>query len=95
MHDVFSERKSDMFGLKWINVKDALPSEDGLYWTISEVQWDSDGLKEGDIEVAVCDAWENGSWVDEDEQWKVIYWAHPFRLDVPAELADRTRIGVL
>ncbi|MBQ7540927.1 MAG: hypothetical protein IJT44_01390 [Clostridia bacterium] len=79
----------------WIRVEDALPPEDGDYFTLSEAQRDFNAIKKGTISVNDGNEWKNGEWYDESDLWKVLYWAYPVRAVVPAKYADRPRIGVL
>lgn len=79
----------------WISVEDALPPKDGDYFTLSEAQADYKEVKKGAVAVSECDEWKDGKWYDEDENWKVLYWAYPVRMILPTKYADRPRVGVL
>ena len=83
------EEKHGIMQPKWIRVQDALPTEDGEYYTIVELQHDSEGFKKGTIDIYRYNDWEDGEWRCEDYWWKVIYWAYPLTIELPAELADR------
>ncbi|MBQ7540926.1 MAG: DUF551 domain-containing protein [Clostridia bacterium] len=78
----------------WISVEDALPTEDDNYITLSEAQQDFEHIKKGDIYVDDCNSWEDGKWYDDGGgYWKILYWAYPVRVTVPAHLADRPKYG--
>ena len=83
------EEKHGIMQPKWIRVQDALPTEDGEYYTIVELQHDSEGFKKGTIDIYRYNDWEDGEWRCEDYWWKVIYWAYPLTIELPTELADR------
>ena len=77
----------------WISVKDELPSREGYYFTITEAQKDVPVCPKGTIFIEVADFWNNNAWEDENETWKVLYWAKPKCMNVPAELAGRPRLS--
>ncbi|MBQ7540925.1 MAG: hypothetical protein IJT44_01380 [Clostridia bacterium] len=83
------EEKQGIMRPEWISVEDALPTEDGDYYTITELQHDKGDLKKGTIDIDDRDEWEDGEWRSEDYWWKVVYWAPPIKMELPAELADR------
>ena len=77
---------------EWIRVSDRLPTDDGIYYTIAEAQVDLPICKKGTISVSTDDSWEDGHWWQNDDIWKVLYWAKPFTLAIPAELANRQQL---
>ena len=77
---------------KWISVKERMPEKDGVYYTITELQRDVPFAGKGTISIDVTVDLIDGAWWQSDDTWKVIYWAEPIRLDVPAEFADRPRL---
>jgi len=78
---------------EWISVKDRLPDQDGLYFTISESQKGGVGFPIGAIAIETSDTWQNGKWYQDDEFWKVLYWAKPVPMAVPECLSKRQRLG--
>ena len=72
-----------------------------VYITIDESQGTIAAMNEdeehntrcqGTISIDVTVDLIDGAWWQSDDTWKVIYWAEPIRLDVPAEFADRPRL---
>jgi len=49
----------------------------------------------GTISIDVSENWHDGQWLQDDESWKVLYWAKPIVLDVPEELVCRPRLGCI
>ena len=80
---------------EWISVEDRLPERDGNYYTITEAQRDFPSYPKGTISIDTTELWNDGQWWQDDENWKVLYWAHPIQLDVPQELVQRPRAGSL
>ena len=80
---------------EWISMEDRLPDRDGSYYTITELQKDLPNYARGTINIDSTEVWKNGKWWQDDEIWKVLYWAKPIKLDVPAELNCRPRLGSL
>ena len=80
---------------EWISVKDRLPERDGNYYTIAESQKGAPGFPIGTIAIDTTELWKHGKWYQDDECWKVLYWAKPIKLDVPEELTRRPRMGSL
>ena len=80
---------------EWISVKDRLPDHDGNYYTITEAQKDFPACPQGTIYIDTTELWSEGKWWEDDDDWKVLYWAEPVRLVVPQELMERPRIGAL
>ena len=79
----------------WISVKDRLPEKNGDYYVIHELQHDVPIGPKGMISISISETWCDGSWYDNDENWKVIYWAEPVKWDVPEEISDRPRLGCI
>ena len=79
--------------LEWISVNDRLPDHKAGYYTIYEAVKDLPDAAKGTIWVYPSDSWDGEDWWDEDDDWKVIYWAERFRLPIPQELIDRPRTG--
>ena len=80
---------------EWISIIDRLPERDGSYYTITELQKDLPNYAKGTINIDSTEVWENGKWWQDDDTWKVLYWAKPIKLDVPEELCRRPRLGSL
>ena len=80
---------------EWISMKDRLPDRDGSYYTITELQKDLPNYTRGTINIDSSEVWEDGKWYQDDDIWKVLYWANPIKLDVPDELSNRPRLGSL
>lgn len=78
---------------EWISVKERLPDKAGFYFTISESQKGGSGFPIGTISIDTSDTWENGRWYQDDDVWKVLYWAKPVHMAVPDCLAKRQRLG--
>ena len=49
----------------------------------------------GTISIDTTERWLDGEWWQDDENWKVLYWAEPIQLPVPQELMQRPRAGSL
>ncbi len=79
----------------WINVEDQLPSRDGDYFTITEAQRDFPAYPKGTIGIDTSESWHEGRWFQDDDCWKVLYWAEPVTMLVPKELMNRPRVGSL
>jgi len=47
------------------------------------------------VPLSHTELWKHGKWYQDDEYWKVLYWAKPIKLDVPEELTRRPRMGTL
>ena len=91
-------QQSDVFGQpqpEWVSVDDALPEQNGDYYTISEAQKDFPAAPKGAICINISDDWTDGVWEQDDDSWRVLYWAKPIQLSVPAALAGRQRIGCI
>lgn len=80
---------------KWISVEDELPEEDGDYYTITELLRDTPAAPKGAVSIDVTETWRDGQWWQDNEVWRVLYWAKPITLDIPEELADRPRLGCI
>lgn len=80
---------------EWISVKDRLPERDGNYYTIKESMKGAPGMPIGTISIDTTEILRHGKWYQDDEYWKVLYWAKPIRMDVPEELMRRPRAGSL
>ena len=80
---------------EWIRADDRLPDHEGSYFTITEAQKDFPAFPKGSISVDAFQRWTDGDWWQDDEDWKVLYWAEPIRLQVPPELMSRPRVGAL
>ena len=80
---------------EWISVDDRLPDHDGNYYTITEAQKDFPAYPKGTISIDTTERWLDGEWWQDDENWKVLYWAEPIQLLVPQELMLRPRAGSL
>ena len=88
-------RKTQLTQPDWISVRDRLPECDGDYFTISESLKGGPGIPIGTISIDTTDVWRHGKWYQDDDCWKVLYWARPVRMAVPEELAGRMRLGTL
>ena len=77
---------------KWISVKERMPEKDGVYFTITELQRDVPFAKKGTISIDATVDFIDGFFWQADDTWKVIYWAEPVRIDVPAEFVGRPRL---
>ncbi len=77
---------------KWVSVADRMPEKDGVYCTITELQRDVPFARKGTISVDVTVDFIDGFFWQTDDTWKVLYWAEPVRVDVPAEFAGRPRL---
>ena len=80
---------------EWISVKDRLPDHDGNYYTITESLKGALGMPIGTIAIDTTEIWRHGKWYQDNEYWKVLYWAKPIQMDVPQELTQRPRAGSL
>lgn len=80
---------------KWISVEDELPEEDGEYYTITELLYDTPAAPKGTVSIDVTEIWRDGQWWQDNEVWRVLYWAKPITLDIPEELANRPRFGCI
>ncbi len=80
---------------EWISVNDRLPTQDGNYFTITESQKDYPSFPKGTIAIDITDSWHEGEWYQDDDCWKVLYWAKPVNMLVPEELKSRPRAGAL
>ena len=80
---------------RWISVEERLPEAEGDYFTLSELQCDTPAAPKGAIAIDEDECWKDGHWEQDDEFWKVLYWAKPMRFDVPEHLAERPRLGYL
>lgn len=80
---------------EWISVKDRLPDHDGNYYTITEAQKDFPAYPKGTISIDTTELWQDGKWWQDDDRWKVLYWANPIQMLVPQELMNRPRAGSL
>ncbi len=79
----------------WISVDDTMPSKEGDYYTIVEAQGEFPPEMHGTVSVNVSDYWDGDKWEFADENWKVLYWAKPVSFNIPDELSDRKRLGLL
>ena len=80
---------------QWISVEERLPEAEGDYFTLSELHCDTPAASKGAIAIDEDECWKDGHWEQDDEFWKVLYWAKPMRFDVPEHLAERPRLGYL
>ena len=80
---------------QWISVEERLPEAEGDCFTLSELQCDTPAAPKGAIAIDEDECWKDGHWEQDDEFWKVLYWAKPMRFDVPEHLAERPRLGYL
>lgn len=80
---------------EWVSVDDRLPGHDGNYYTITEAQKDFPAYPKGTISIDTTERWLDGEWWQDDENWRVLYWAEPILLMVPQELMQRPRAGSL
>ena len=79
----------------WVSVLDRLPDHDGNYYTITEAQKDFPAYAKGTICIDTTELWQGGKWWQDDDCWKVLYWANPIQMLVPQELMNRPRAGSL
>ena len=80
---------------EWISVKGRLLDHDGNYYTITESQKGAPSMPIGTIAIDTTEIWRHGKWYQDDEYWKVLYWAKPIQLDVPQKLTRSPKAGSL
>ena len=58
-------------------------------------QKDFPAYPKGTISIDTTELWTDGKWCQDDDCWKVLYWAKPIQMLVPPELMNRPRAGSL